>query len=160
MTEMTPAVYKDFYKFYFAQQYRTFKIVLTCVAIAALAAAIGASSLNFGMMWILIFLWIAIVCFIYPRFAYRRPYKRTRNSKQTTRFSFFENHVSEKTNGEESEYKYSELMKVVETKKYLFIFHNETGISIVIKSEVKDDGADGLCNLLKSKTKYVTKKAF
>lgn len=160
VTEMNPMIYKDFYKFYFGEQYRTFKIVSTCIAAAALIAGISASVMNFGMMWILICLWIATVCFIYPRFTYRRPYKRARNAKQTTRFGFYENYVSEKTNGETSDYKYNDLLKVVETKKYIYIFHDETSISIVIKSDVKDNGSEGLCKLLKSKTKYAIKKAF
>ncbi len=150
VTEMNPQIYKDFYKFYFKKHYRTFNIISTCISIAAFALTAYFYVMNFGTMWILIALWIAIVMFIYPRLAYRRPSKRASKSRQTTRFRFFDTHVIEKTNGEETDYKYADLQEVVESKKYIFIFHAEDSVSIVVKSEVADNGAEKLAVLLKS----------
>ena len=150
VTEMNPLIYKDFYRFYFKKHYRTFNIVSTVISIIAFAVAAYFYVMKFGMMWTLIALWIAIVLLIYPRLAYRRPAKRASKSRQTTRFRFYSDRVTEKTNGEETDYSYSELKEVWESKKYLFIFHSEDSVSIVVKSEVPDNSAEGLCTLLRS----------
>lgn len=150
VTEMNPQIYKDFYKFYFKKHYRTFNIVSMCISILMFALAAYFYIARFDAIWFMIALWIAIVLFIYPKFAYRRVAKRAGKSRQTTRFRFYQDHVAEKTSGEESDYKYSELQEVVEGKKYLFIFHSEDSVSIVIKSEVADNGAEKLCVLLQS----------
>ena len=150
VTETNPQIYKDFYRFYFKKHYRTFNIILTVISVLAFALAAYFYVMKFGMMWTLISLWIAIVLFIYPRLAYRRVAKRASKSKQTTRFRFYSDRVTEKTNGEETDYRYSELKEIWESKKYLFIFHSEDSVSIVVKSEVPDNGIEGLCTLLKS----------
>lgn len=159
MTEMTPAIYKDFYRFYFREHYKKFNIISTCISVVLFAAAAYMIYRQFGLVWITIALWIAIVLMIYPRVSYRKIYKRVRDTKQTTRFTFYEDYVVEKTSGETGEYKYSELMRAVETKNYIYLYHNENNISIVTKSEVKDGGAEGLCSLLRSKVNnYSIKK--
>ena len=150
VTEMNPLIYKDFYKFYFKKHYRAFNIVSTAISVLLFALTAYFYVMNFGLMWTLIALWIAIVLLIYPRLAYRRVAKRASKSRQTTRFRFYQDHVTEKTNGEETDYNYSELKEVWESKKYLFIFHSEDSVSIVVKSEVPDNGAEGLGALLRS----------
>ena len=158
ITEMNPQIYKDFYKFYFRDHYKTFNIISTTIGILLLAAAVTMYFMKFGLVWIALALWIGIMGVIYPRLSYKKTYKRVRDTKQTTRFTFYENHVVEKTSGESGEYKYSELERAIETKKYIYIYHNETNVSIVVKSEVKDNGAEALCRLLQSKVNNYTIK--
>lgn len=150
---MSPEIYRDFYKFYYRERLKVFRIVSTIVGTLMLTAAAMMFYGTFSNVWIALLAWVGLFLWVYPRVAYRRPYKRAKDQKQTTHFSFYENHVEEKTNGEESAYNYANLLRVYETPKYLFIYHTIESVSIVVKSEIKE-GADGLCELLKSKTQY------
>ena len=159
MTEMNPQIYKDFYKFYFRDHYKTFNIISTTIGILLLAAAVAMYCMKFGLVWVALALWIGIMGVIYPRVSYKKTYKRVKDTKQTTRFTFYEDYVTEKTSGETGDYKYSELVRAVETKNYIYLYHNENNISIVVKSEEKVNGAEGLCKLLRSKIQnYSIKK--
>ena len=151
ITQMTPEIYRDFYKFYYSDRLKVFRIISTVVGIMLLTAA--------AMMfytWIALAAWIGLFLLVYPRMAYRRVFKREKDTKQTTHFSFYESYMREKTRGEESEYEYDALLRIVETPKYIFIYHSIESVSIVVKSEVKE-GADGLCALLKSNVKNYKK---
>lgn len=147
---MSPEIYKDFYKFYYSDRLKVFRVVSLVVAILAMLGALMIYYGGYNTVWTALLLWLGIFLLVYPNVAYRRPYKRERGKQQTTYFSFYENHVEERTNGEKGNYEYSGLLKVIETPRYLFIYHTMESVSIVIKAEVKE-GADGLCELLKAK---------
>ena len=155
-TQMSPEIYKDFYRFYYADRLKVFRVIATVVGIMLLLGAMMMFYGEFKMIWIALSAWVGLFLLVYPNVAYRRPYKRARDQKLTTYFTFYENRVEERTNVEKGSYDYSSLLKVVETPKYLFIYHTKESISIVIKSEVKD-GADGLCRLLNDKTENYKK---
>lgn len=148
---MTPEIYKDFYKFYYSDRLKVFRVIATVIGIALLLGAMMMFYGEFAMVWIALAAWVGLFLLVYPNVAYRRPYKRARSQQITTYFSFYAGSVEERTSGEKSSYDYSSLLKVVETPKYIFIYHSIESVSIVIKSEVKE-GADGLCALLKSNT--------
>ena len=152
-TQMTPVIYRDFYKLYYKERLRVFNIVSTIVAVIAIIGAAVMYKKGFGLVWTVIALWIGVFLLIYPHMAYKKPYKRAKDKKQTTHFAFYETYVSEKTNSQETDYNYSDLMKVIETSKYFLIFHNVESISIVDKANVKGDIGE-LSELLKSKTAY------
>ena len=152
-TQMTPMIYRDFYKLYYKERLKVFTIVSTIVAIIAIIGAAVMYKKGFGPVWTVIALWIGVFLLFYPHMAYRKPYKRAKDKKQTTHFTFYETFVSEKTNSQETDYNYADLMKVMETGKYFLIFHNIESISIVDKANVKGD-CGKLAEFLKTKTNY------
>ncbi|MGN0107707.1 MAG: YcxB family protein [Hominilimicola sp.] len=152
-TQMTPMIYKDFYKLYYKERLKVFNIVSEIVAVIAIIGAFVMYRKDFGLVWTVIAIWIGAFLLFYPHMAYKKPYKKAKDKKQTTHFAFYETYVSEKTNSQETNYNYSDLMKVIETGKYFMIFHNIESISIVDKANVKGD-CNELAQLLKSKTTY------
>ncbi|MCH5209714.1 MAG: YcxB family protein [Oscillospiraceae bacterium] len=150
VTIMTPVIYKDFYKLYYKERLKVFRFVATVIAIAAIIGGLYMYYNNFPLMWSVIALWIGAFLLFYPHVAYRKPYKKARDAKQTTRFAFYETYVGEKISSNETDYNYSELMKVIETDKYFFIFHSIESISIVDKESVKG-GSEELAEFLKLK---------
>ena len=124
-TQMTPAVYKDFYKTYYNEKLKVFKIVAEIVGLIAIFGAFYILANGYGILWGAIALWIGAFLLFYPRMIYRKPYKNAKDNSQTTHFAFFENYMSEKTKSHMNEYKYDDIQKVFETGKYFFIFHKQ-----------------------------------
>lgn len=151
VTQMTPAIYRDFYKIYYRERLRVYTVITAVIGAIMVAGGIYIYQKNFGLVWAVLAVWIGVFLLIYPRIAYRKPYKRARNSKLTTRFAFYEDYISERTNSVTTDYSYNLLLKVVETNKYFLIFHSLESVSIVDKTSVEGD-VQGLCSLFKSKT--------
>ena len=120
-TQMTPAVYKDFYKTYYNEKLKVFKIVAEIVGLIAIFSAFYIFANGYGILWGAIALWIGAFLLFYPRMIYRKPYKNAKDNSQTTHFAFFENYMSEKTKSQINEYKYDDIQKVLEPGKYFFI---------------------------------------
>ncbi len=152
-TQMSPVIYKDFYKLYYSERLKAFNIISRIIGIIMIIAAFFMYRRDFGIVWTLIALWIGAFLVVYPNLAYRKPYKRAKNQKQVTHFAFYETYVAEKTNSKSTDYNYSDLMKVVETGKYILIYHTVESVSIVVKSEVQE-GYEPLIEFLKSKVEY------
>lgn len=156
VTQMTPAIYKDFYKIYYRERLRVYTLITAVIGVLMVAAGIYIYKKEFGLMWSVIAVWLGAFLLFYPHVAYRKSYKRARGSKLTTRFAFYEGHISERTNSVTTDYSYNSLLKVIDTNKYILIFHSLESVSIVDKSTVKED-VQGLCRLLSVKTKYKKK---
>lgn len=152
-TQMTPTIYRDFYRLYYKERLKVFNVVSAIAAVIAIIGAVVMYYKGFGLVWTFIALWIGVFLLVYPHMAYRKPYKKAKDKRQTTHFSFYETFVTEKTNSQETDYNYSGLMKVIETSKYFIIFHTIESVSIVDKENVKG-GCSELARLLKTKTKY------
>ena len=133
-TQMTPAVYKDFYKTYYNEKLKVFKIVAEIVGLIAIFGAFYILANGYGILWGAIALWIG-------------------DNSQTTHFAFFENYMSEKTKSHVNEYKYDDIQKVLETGKYFFIFHNSESVSIVDKTHFSGD-VESFSGFIKTKTQY------
>ena len=152
-TQMTPAVYKDFYKTYYNEKLKVFKIVAEIVGLIAIFGAFYILANGYGILWGAIALWIGAFLLFYPRMIYRKPYKNAKDNSQTTHFAFFENYMSEKTKSHVNEYKYDDIQKVFETGKYFFIFHNSESVSIVDKAHFSGD-VESFSGFIKTKTQY------
>ncbi len=152
VTQMTPVIYRDFYKIYYRERLKVYTIITAVIGVIMAVLGIYIYKKGFGMVWAVLAVWIGAFLLIYPHVAYRKPYKRARNSKLTTRFAFYEDYISERTNSVTTDYSYNSLLKVIETNKYLLIFHSPESVSIVDKKSVDGD-VQGLCRLLQSKTK-------
>ncbi len=153
LTTMSPVIYRDFYKLYYKERLKTFNAVAAVAAAALIIGGFAVYVKGLPVVWTVLMMWVGAFLLVYPRVAYKKPYKKARDIKQTTRFSFYETHVAEKTNSQETDYKYSDLMKILETNNYFFIFHTIESISIVDKENVKG-GAEELAEFLKQKTTY------
>lgn len=152
-TQMTPDIYKDFYKTYYSEKLKVLNIFTSISAVLLIIAAVFLYYKNFGILWSLIALWLGVFLLIYPRRIYRKPYKKSKDSKQTTHFAFYNTYMTEKANSQKKNYTYSDLKKIIETKKYFFIFHSDENVSIVCKENIDGD-SDSLASLLKTKTEY------
>lgn len=151
VTQMSPAIYRDFYKIYYRERLRVFTVITAVIGLLFIAAGVYIYKNEFGLLWTVIALWLGAFLLVYPRLAYRKPYKRAKDSKLTTRFTFYEDYVSERTNSVTTDYTYKSLLKAVETSKYILIFHSLESVSIVDKSSVKED-AKALSRFLSAKT--------
>lgn len=152
-TQMTPVIYKDFYKTYYNEKLKVFKIVAEIVGLIFILAAFYILSKGYGLLWGIIPLWAGVFLLFYPRMIYRKPYKNAKDNSQTTHFAFFENYMSEKTKSQVNEYKYSDIQKVLETGKYFFVFHDSESVSIVDKSHFNGD-VESFSGFIKTKTQY------
>ncbi len=152
-TTMTPDIYKEFYRLYYRERLKVFSIIAALAGVILIAGGIYLNRKGFGYVWSLIAVWIGAVLIIYPRVAYRKPYKKSKDHKQTTHFAFYEDFVAEKTNSKGADYKYAELEQVIETDKYIMIFHDMNSISIVDKKNVKGN-IEELSEFLKVRTAY------
>ena len=83
-TQMTPAVYKDFYKTYYNEKLKVFKIVAEIVGLIAIFGAFYILANGYGILWGAIALWIGAFLLFYPRMIYRKPYKNAKDNSQTT----------------------------------------------------------------------------
>lgn len=152
-TQMTPVIYKDFYKTYYNEKLKVFKIVAEIIGLIAILASFYILTNGYGLLWGVIALWGGAFLIFYPRMIYRKPYKNAKDNSQTTHFSFYENYMSEKTKSQVSEYKYADIKKVIETGKYFFIFHNSESVSIVDKSHFNGD-VESFSGFIKTKIQY------
>lgn len=158
VTEMNSVIYRDFYKIYYKERLKTFNIISAVIGIALILLGVYFNNNGFGLVWSLIAVWIGAVLLVYPRMAYKKPYKRAKGQKQTTRFAFYEGCVAEKIHGETTEYKYADLLQIIETNKYFLIFHTMESISIVDKSNMSCN-TETMSEFLKTKAKYKRIKA-
>ena len=92
-TQMTPAVYKDFYKTYYNEKLKVFKIVAEIVGLIAIFGAFYILANGYGILWGAIALWIGAFLLFYPRMIYRKPYKNMTIYKKCLKresiFSYF-----------------------------------------------------------------------
>ena len=149
-TVTTPEMYKEFYKSYYKEKMRVFLIVAT---------VIGAALIAFGLYSTTVFLNIyvssatiaaGIVLIIYPRFAYRRPYKSVKDNKIKMSFEFYKDRFREITESAEEFHFYSDMKKVSQTGNYIYIFHTAESASVVDKSQIKLLSPDELYSMLES----------
>ncbi|MCC8160761.1 MAG: YcxB family protein [Oscillospiraceae bacterium] len=152
-TQMTPNIYKDFYKVYYKERLRIFNTVSTVIAVILILIGAYIYYSEMPLVWCVIALWIGAFLLFYPHVAYKKPYKRDKDKTQTTHFAFYENYVAEKTNSKSSDYNYSDLEKIIETNKYFLIFHSMESVSIVDKEHMSAPSEE-IAAFLKTKTEY------
>lgn len=157
-TETNPSLMKNFLRTYYGERYKTLSLAMLVIAIVLFFAAAAIYYNGFGLMWAAICVWIGAVMIIYPRNAYRKPYKKMKNTRVTTYFDFYENSMTERSGGKLENYKYSEIYKTLETNQYFYIFHSPENVSILEKKDISLGSADELRLLLKSKTDYKLRK--
>lgn len=157
-TETNPALLKNFYRTYYDERFRTLRIILLVIAVVLFLAAAAVYYNGFGIMWTVIFLWLGLLFVIYPRNAYRKPYKKAKDTKTVTHFDFYAEYMSERSNGVSERFRYGDIYRTMETNQYFYIFHSPDSVSVVEKKDISFGSAEEICELLKSKTKYTIKK--
>jgi len=148
-TITNPQLLKELYKIFYKENYRHVRIITTIIGAAAIAAAVMMFGNNMPIPYILIALWIGLFMLIYPRNMYRTPYKRAKNEKGTMLFTFYDTYMKERTNGETKEYRYADMDKMIESPQYLYFFHTKRDVSVLEKSEICGNTAEGLIAVLK-----------
>lgn len=156
-TTTTPELYKEFFKSYYKEKTKTLIIITTVIGVFAVLFAVYAYIYIRNIFAVALPLGAGIMLMIYPHFSYRRPYNSVKKNKITTSFEFYEDMLAEINKASREEYKYSSLLKVVETKKYLYIYHSAESASVVDKENIRLCTAEDLKAHLKRKLEYIEK---
>lgn len=149
-TEFNEKVYKDFFKFYYRQKWKAMRIVTTVVGILALLPAYYFSRTD-QLGGAVPCLWLAAFLIIYPRNAYRRPYRRMRSDRSLVRFDFYDDYFVEKSSQKEQKVTYESLHRVYETPKYFYVFSDTSNVNVVLKDGITLGDAAGLRGFLKQR---------
>ncbi|MDO5399205.1 MAG: YcxB family protein [bacterium] len=158
-TVTNPKLLKDLYKTYYSELWKTARIILTIVGTALLILAVMAYTAELPVMYMFIPTWIGAVMIIYPRNAYRKPYKAAKNEQSTVFFSFYDSEMREKTDGSVLKFRYDTMYEIIETPLYFFFFHTKRDVSILEKEGINRGTAEGLSAMLKMRVnKYKTVK--
>ena len=148
-TIMNPQLLKELYKLFYKENYKTLRIILTVIGAAAIVIAVMMYGNNMPLPYIAIALWIGVFALVYPRNMYRTPYKRAKDEKGTMLFSFYDTYMKERAEGETKEYRYADMDKLIESPQYLYFFHTKRDVSVLEKSEITGNTAEGLTAVLK-----------
>lgn len=154
-TTTTPELYKEFFKSYYKEKTKIPVAIATVIGILAIIFAAYAYVYIRNIFAVALPLAAGITLMIYPHFSYRRPYNSVKNNKITTTFEFYEDTLVEINKASREEYKYSSLLKVTETKKYLYIYHSAESASVVDKENIRLCTEEELKSHLRKKLKYV-----
>ncbi len=157
-TKTNPMLYKEFFRMYYKETLKTMRIITTIIGIILIILALFLFFNNLGMVWAFLSAWIGAVLLVYPRNAFRKPYRQMKNNIAETRFDFFEDYMTEKCAGQKEQYSYSDMYKIIEKGQYIYLFHDKNSVSVIDKTDMKDGGAKKLAEFLKTKAKYKVKK--
>lgn len=152
-TDTNPENLKALYKVYYRESWKTARIILTIVGIALLVVGITAYLKHLPLVYAFVPVWIGAVMVIYPRNAYKKPYKEAKNEKSSIFFAFYDKGMTEKTDGSLQHFDYDTMHEVIETPKYFFFFHSRREVSILEKSGINRGTADGLASILEMRVK-------
>lgn len=148
-TTTSPELYKEFFTTYYKKKMRGVRVILALIATALIAFGFYALSEQMSIFISAVPIAAGIVMIIYPAYAYRRPYKAVKDNVQTLKYEFYPDRYVEYMDNSKQEYKYSELMTVTETAKYIYLFHTHESASVVDKDRVKKMTAQELSEHLK-----------
>ena len=149
-TVTTPEMYKEFFKSYYKEKMRVFLVVATVIGAALIAFGLYSTTLPTNIFVSSAAIAAGTVLIIYPRFAYRRPYKSSKDNKIKMRFDFYNDRFREITESAEEFHSYSDMKKVTQTENYIYIFHTAESASVVDKSQIKLLSPDELYSMLDS----------
>ena len=149
-TTTSPGLYKEFFKTYYKEKLRGFRIVTIIIGAALIAFGFYALAAQMNIFITAVPIAAGAVLIIYPAYAYRRPYKSVKDTVQTLKYEFYPDRYVEFMDNSQQEYRYSELLKVTETEKYIYLFHTRETASVVDKDRVKKMTAPELFTLLKN----------
>lgn len=157
-TETSPLLLKNFFRTYYSEKYKTVKTVTLILAVILFIVSAALYYNGFGLIFPALCVWAGLVMIVYPRTAYRRPYKKMKDMKTTTYFDFYEDKMTERSNGKSESFIYGDIYKTLETNQYFYIFHSPEMASVLEKKDISVGNADMLRDILKSKTEYKRKK--
>ena len=149
-TTTSPELYKEFFKSYYKEKMRGFRVITIIIGAALIAFGFYALAARMNMFVTAVPIAAGAVLIVYPAYAYRRPYKSVKDTVQTLKYEFYPDRYVEFMDNSQQEYKYSELLKVTETERYIYLFHTRETASVIDKDRVKKMTAQELFELLKN----------
>lgn len=152
-TSTSPKLYKDLYQTYYRESWRVARFILTILAIPCFLGGLYCYTHGMNNIYMVLFLWAGLVFVIYPRNAYRRPYKRALSENISIHFTFYADEMKEKLGGKVNVYRYDSLRCVIDAPGYFYFFHTKNDVSVLEKSGIIDGSATELSALLKAKVK-------
>ena len=88
-TQMTPAVYKDFYKTYYNEKLKVFKIVAEIVGLIAIFSAFYILANGYGILWGAIALWIGAFLLFLSSYDIPQAIQKRKRQQSDNTFCFF-----------------------------------------------------------------------
>lgn len=152
-TSTSPKLYKALYQTYYRESWKVMRIILTVLSVPCFLMALYCYSHGMNNIYMVIWLWAGLIFVIYPRNAYRRPYKRALGENISIHFTFYEDEMKEKINGKATVYPYESLRSVIDAPGYFYFFHTKRDVSVLEKCEIIDGTSEELGKLLKGKVK-------
>lgn len=149
-TTTNPRLLKELYRTYYRESWRFIRIILTILSIPCFFLGLYFYTYGFGRLYTIISVWLGLIFIIYPRNAFRRPYKQVKNDVSTVFFTFYENEMKEKTDGKAQKFRYDKMHKIIETPQYFYFFHSKNDVSVLDKKEINDGTAEDIAVLLKN----------
>ena len=153
-TTTNPQLYKEFFKSYYKEKTKTLVMITTIIGALAILFSMYAFYFIGNLLAVTVPFAGGIMLIIYPRFSYRRPYNSVKKNKITTTFEFYDDVLVEINKTSRDSYKYSELLKIVETDNYFYIYHSPESASVIDKSNIKLCTEDELKRFLKTKLEF------
>lgn len=133
-TTTTQEMYKEFFKYYYKEKTKVLVIITTVIGAVLVLAGVYWYRQNWSIFSVAILFAGGVMLEIYPRFVYIRPYNAVKDNKITTSFEFYTDKLIEINAASKEEYEYDNIVRIVETERYLYIYYSREQASVVDKS--------------------------
>lgn len=153
-SRMADAEFRDFFKLYYREKTKIARIIMFLAAVVLIITALYSYIIRNNIVAALVCIWLGFFLIVYPRRMYRKPYKEVRDKMMTSKFTFTDDGLIEKSGKESIEKKYSDIQKVVENDKYFVMFYEGQNASVLCKKFMANADADVIRGLFKANTQY------
>ncbi len=148
-TTTNPGMYKELFKYYYKSKMFVPVTVISVIGILLILFGIFMFFRNAKVIIVLALFIAGVILAVYPRFAYRRPYKAVRNNKITTKYEFYDEYMIEIGENSKEKLEYSSFKDIHETKKYIYLFKSAESATVIDKSEIRRDKRDELFGIIR-----------
>lgn len=147
-------IYKEFFKVYYREKFKTASILMIIAAVILFVGALYSYYNLQNNIAAFFCVWIGIFMIVYPKLAYRKPYKAMKNKSITSHFVFDDEGISEKSGDKIYKCKYENIKKVIETHSLYVFIYNDENASVADKSFLTESDSQILRGYFKLKSKY------
>lgn len=132
-TTTTPDMYKEFFKLYYKEKTKILVLITFIIGLVLMFLGVGAYVAQRGVLAVVILLCSGGMLVVYPHFIYKRPYNSVKDNVITTQFEFYDDKIIEINDASSDEYSYNSIYRIVETKKYMYIYYTKEQASVIDK---------------------------
>lgn len=147
-------MYKTFFKIYYREKLKIASAIMLVLAVFLILTALYSYYTMKNNLAAIICLWLGAFFIVYPKMAYRKPFKAVKGRMVTSRFKFEEDKMSEKSSVDTCEYNYSDIKKIIETNDYFIFMYTDSNASVADKKLLSASEAEIMRGLFKAKGRY------